>query len=315
MKKRFQNKVAESRLSLPVVGTYAALLWAAVGFLLVGFSDLWVQFACFVVTTYLMVELNNTNALIRIYSRMVSCSFILLSCMATGTFASQGGAIVGLCFVAAYTTLLRCYQDREAAGWTFYTFFCLSLGSLVDIYILYYVPVVWALMAFRLQSFSLRTFTASLLGVAAPYWCALLYLFYAGDLGMAVDHFMPLTEYALPLDFTGVPPGETAIFAFVALLSIIGAAHYVHTSYNDKIRTRMFYDSFIIVNTVTVVFFLLQPGHYDLLLRVLTVNSSILFAHFVALSHTRLSNLTSVVALFIILLFTLVNLWMPSLIS
>lgn len=315
MKKRFQNKVAESRLSLPVVGTYAALLWAAVGLLLVGFSPLWMQFACFVVTAYLMVELNNTNALIRIYSRMVSCSFIVLSCMVRGTFASTGGAIVGLCFVAAYTTLLRSYQDKTAAGWTFYTFLCLGLGSLVDVYLLYYIPVVWVLMALRLQSFSLRTFTASLLGAVTPYWCAAPYVLYVGDFDMAVNHFMPLTEYALPLDFTGVPLGEIIAFGFVALLAVIGASHYVRTSFNDKIRIRMFYDSFLIVVAVTVVFFFLQPSHYDLLLRILTVNASILFAHFIALSHTRLSNITFIVTLVITLLFTLVNLWMPSLLS
>lgn len=315
MKKRFQNKVAESRLSLPVVGAYAALLWAAVGLLLLDVGELWVQFVCFVATAYLMVELNNTNALIRIYSRMVSCSFIVLSCMVVGTFASRGGSIVELCFVAAYTTLLRTYQDKQSPGWIFYTFLCLGIGSLVDIYILYYVPVLWLLMAFRLQCFSLRTLMASLLGLLTPYWVAMAYAVYHGDFTMVASHFLPLATYAMPLDFSGLPVGDVAAFCFVAMLAAIGAAHYVFTSYNDKIRIRMFYDSFIIVSAVTVAFFLLQPTRHDLLLRVLTVNASILFAHFIALSHTRLGNATFIAVLVITLLFTAVNLWMPSLIS
>lgn len=307
--------MAESRLSLPVVGTYAALLWAAVGLSLLDVGELWVQFVCFVATAYLMVELNNTNALIRIYSRMVSCSFIVLSCMVVGTFASRGGGILELCFVAAYTTLLRGYQDKQASGWIYYTFLSLGLGSLVDIYLLYYIPVVWLLMAVRLQCFSLRTFTASLLGLLTPYWVALAYVVYQGDFTIVANHFLPLATYTAPLDFGGVPMGEIACFGFVTLLAIVGAAHYVLTSYNDKIRIRMFYDSFIIVGCFTVAFFLLQPTQHDLLLRVLTVNASILFAHFIALSHTRLSNATFIAALVITLLFTAVNLWMPSLIS
>lgn len=315
MRKRFQNKVAESRLSLPVVGTYAALLWAAVGLLLLDVGELWAQFVCFVVSAYLMVELNNTNALIRIYSRMVSCSFIMLTCMVAGTFDSKGGGIIELCFIATYTMLLRCYQDRNAAGWAYYAFLCMGLGSLVNIYIIYYVPLLWALMAFRLQCLSLRTYAASLLGMLTPYWVAAVYVFYEGDADMALGHFLPLTHYAMPLDFTGVPLGEAMAFGFVALLAIVGAAHYLYTSYNDKIRIRMFYDCFIVMVVATVAFFLLQPAQHNMLLRVLTVNASILFAHFAALSHSRLSNATFVAALVATLLLTALNLWMPSLLS
>lgn len=315
MKKRFQNKVAESRMSLPVTGTYAAALWVAVGMLLCGLQTLWMQMACFALTTYLMVELNNTNALIRVYSRMVSCAFIVLSCLAASTFASRGEAIAELCLVVAYTTLLRSYQDRKATGWIYYTFLSLALGTMVDVHLLYYVPVVWLLMAVRIQSMAWRTLMGSLLGLTTPYWIGLAFLLYQGDLTPAIDHFAPLAEFSRPLDFSSVPPGELIAAAFVCVLAIVGAAHFIATSYNDKIRTRMFYDSFILVTVLTALFYVLQPIHHDLLLRVLTVNASMLIAHFVALSHSRWSNLAFILILIVSLLLTALNLWMPSLIS
>ncbi len=57
-KKTFQNKVAASRYALPVTATLAALVWVAVGFLV---ANIWVQFAFTIISTLLMVELNNHN--------------------------------------------------------------------------------------------------------------------------------------------------------------------------------------------------------------------------------------------------------------
>ena len=125
--KRVQNVISESRLTLPVVATYGMGTWAAAGLF---HEQWWIQLACFAISTYLMIELNNSNALIRIYSRMVSCSFIILSSAMCFLFCSISQAIAELCVIASYIMLFRCYQDRQAAGRTFYAFICLGLASM-----------------------------------------------------------------------------------------------------------------------------------------------------------------------------------------
>lgn len=311
MIKRFQNHVAESRLALPVTGSYALLVWLAAGLIN---GEMWMQFACFVISAYLMVELNNSNALIRIYSRMVSCSFLALSCMASFAFSSESGAIVELCVIAAYTTLLRSYQDRKASGWIFYTFLCVGLGSLVKVHLLYYVPVLWILMFAYLRSMSFRTFFASVFGLLVPYWFAAVYFIYQGDFSMAESHFSALLSFGELFDFSALQVCQIAVLAFLVVLSFTGIIHYVRTSYNDKIRIRMYYDSFIVIDAVTWVFMLLQPQHYDWLLRILIVNTSILVAHFIALTHTKITNIAFYVILVATLLLTAFGLWTPSLI-
>ena len=97
----------------------------------------WLQFACFLLTTYLMVELNNSNALIRIYSRIVSATFLVLSCMACFLFPSLPGNFTQLCVVAACLILFRSYQDKASTGWTYYGFLCVGLASLTFIHILF----------------------------------------------------------------------------------------------------------------------------------------------------------------------------------
>lgn len=304
--KRLQNRVAESRMALPITSIYAAAIWLAVG--LIG-GGMWMQFVCFVVTTYLMVELNNGNALIRIYSRTVSCSFLLLSCAACFTFCSDRGAIVELCLVATYITLFRTYQDRESSGWTFYAFLCVGLSSLLYVHTLYYVPLLWLLMATRLSSFSWRTFAASLLGLATPYWFAALYIVFTADTGIIATHFTSLWTFGSLADIFSLNISQIATIVLILVLSSIGIVHYLRTSYNDKIRIRMFYSCFIAVDAVSVAFIVLQPQHYDLLIRLLIVNSSPLIAHFIALTHTRWTNWTFIFAVTITFCLTAYNLW------
>ena len=111
-KKRFQNKVAASRYALPITATLATLVWVAVGLLV---SNIWVQFAFTILSTFLMVELNNRNALMRTYSRMVSCSFLVLITIASLPHPSLRANIVTLCFIAFYSssgTLTRSVRLR-----------------------------------------------------------------------------------------------------------------------------------------------------------------------------------------------------------
>ena len=61
MRKRIQNKIAESRYTLTFVALYALAVWYLAGIVE---HQYYVQLACFTIGSYLMVELNNANALI-----------------------------------------------------------------------------------------------------------------------------------------------------------------------------------------------------------------------------------------------------------
>lgn len=308
MVKRLQNRVAESRLLLPFMGAYAILVWTAAR---IAGGELWWQFLCFAAAAYLMVELNTANALIRIYSRMVSCSFIAMMCLLCGDFKSLDSGFAGLCAVASLSSLLHCYQNRNASGWVFYAFLAIGLGSLASVWTLYFVPVVWLLMTFFLSAMSWRTFLASIIGVVCPYWFASIYFIQTGDIATAADHFAKLAEFGAVADFSALTANQTLTAALIAALTVTGTVHFVRTSYMDKIRTRMFYYCFITVSYVSIAFLILQPQRYDLLIRILIVNASPLAGHFLALTSTRITNIAFVVITAAVAILTVANLWIP----
>lgn len=307
-KKTFQNKIAASRFSLPVTATLAALVWVAVG---LKTGNIWVEFAFTIVSTLLMVELNNRNALMRTYSRMVSCSFLALMTMATLPHPELKAAIVTLCIIAFYLILWNGYQDHQSAGWTFYAFFCIGLASTVFIQIGYYLPILWILMMFFTNSFSIRTFMASIIGVIAPYWFAAGYYFYTDNTQWLTDHFADFINYHDLFDYSQVTGHQVINIAFILFLGILGMVHFLHTSYADKIRTRMIYESFIMMNVVTLIFLILQPQHTYELGGIMIVNTAPLIAHFITFTKGRLSNITFIAILVVMLIIMLFNIFIP----
>jgi hypothetical protein len=306
MKKRLQNKIAESRMALPISVVYGIMVWLMAGLIQ---EQWWIQFCCFAISVYLMAELNNQNLLIRIFSRMVSCVYIVLICTATFLFPSVLSAVMQLCTVASLFLLFHTYQDKQAAGYTYYAFLCIGLASCVDIRVLYYMPAFWLLMAWFVYSLSWRTFLASLLGLITPYWFILPWAVYHGELNVWVAHFAKLFDIST---ITLLNVSQIHFLGLLVVLGLMGGIHFYITSYLDKIRVRQLYYSFILLTVYSTLVVFLQPKCYDMVTGIMIISVSPLLAHFIALTHTRLSNIVFLVISVVILTLTVANLWITS---
>ena len=308
--KLLQNKIAENGMTLPVTICFALAVWV-VGGLIEG--HWWAQLLCFIASTALIGELSNNNALIRVRSRMVSCAFLALSSTICFLFDSLLGGIVQLCFIASCLLIFRSYQDKQAVGWTFYAFLCIGLASVAYVQILYFLPFLWLLMAFNLLSLSWRTWIASLLGLMLPYWFLCPYCIYTESFTLLANHFAALTDVELLMGYEGLTVSQMLVYVLIVVLSTIGSLHFWRYSYEDKIRIRQLYSYFMTLNALSLTMLALSPQHYDILIRIAIVNTSPIIAHFLTLTHSRITNIAFFVITGIVVLITAFNLWMPSL--
>ena len=302
--------MAESRLTFPVTVLYGLLLCLIGGVIQ---HQWWIQLACYILATYLMILLNNFHALIRIYSRAIASAFIILSGVACFIFPSLEGCIVTVGLVASLLTLFTTYQNREAAGWIYYTFLILGVASVANIHFLVFIPIYWIMMIF-INSLSLRTFIASLFGLLTPYWIwiAVVLFFYKDNLTPFTNLFQPLTEVTFFNAYGSIPLSHYLTYAFLVILAFTGIIHFLRKSYNDKIRTRQFYYSIIFFNIVVLVLLALFPQYYDLLFRPAIILTSPLIGHFIALTRTKITNIAFYLILITALLLTGFNLWTSS---
>lgn len=310
-KKNLQNRIAESRYSLPLAATLIVMIWVAVGLMAEDVVALGLSFGLVVVSTYLMVLLNNFNSLMRTYSRMVSCSFLVLITMAGLPVPGLAASIVTPCIIAFYLFLWQSYQDRFAAGTTFFAFFFLGLGSMAFAELLYLVPVMWVVMASFTLSFSVRTLFASLIGVVAPYWFALAWYASHGQIADLIGHFALLADVHPLTNYGQLTDHQLVNLGFIGLLAVIGIVHFLHTSYADKIRTRLVYESFILVDAATAVLIGLQPQYVREWGVVLIVTSSPLIAHVITYTRGKVPNIMFITALCLVAFILCYNLFVP----
>ena len=289
-----QNRVAESRLLLSFSVIYGCIIWLAAGLVVHAW---WWQFCLFAISSYLIMELNNHHALIRIYSRSVAVSFIVLTGVTCYLFPSLEAGITMLCLTASMLTLYKTFQDKAAVGWAFYTFLLLGLITLMKVHAFWLVPVYWLVMAFCLGSLGWRTFLGSLLGLILPYFylAAIVFYRFKGDFKPFTDHFLPLTDFQFPYHYTQIPLQHILTYAFLLILSLTGIIHFLRTSYNDRLRIRLFYYSFMLIVLTMFVLIALQPQHFELFVQMAIIMTSPLIAHFIALTHTRITNIAFLV--------------------
>ena len=273
---------------------------------------MWFQFACFGITSYLMMVLNNQNALIRIFSRMVSCAFLVLSCVASFLMTDLRGGIMQMFVTAAYLILFHGYQNREAVGTVYYGFLMLGLASLACPHILYFIPLIWLLMATNLLSLSWRTWQASMLGLLTPYWFICGWLGYQADFTPLIDHFSPLFDFDFPIRHANYSTSIWLTYGLLAVCTLTGIVHFIRKSSYDSIRIRLFYGIFIWTDLFAFALMAFQPQHYDMLLRIIIINTAPLIAHFLALTSTKITNVAFFVITGLVLIITAYNLWSTS---
>lgn len=308
--KRLQNKIAESSLTLPVVAAGGALVW---GLSLLFRGGAWPQLVCFAVSCYFMVELNNANALLRVRSRMVTATFIVLSCAASQLFASFTGSFVQLCFIIAMLLLFLTYQRPDSVGRIYYAFLFVGLSSMAFVQVLYFVPLLWLLMATQLQSFSIKGLSATLLGLITPYWIASVWCLFERDFTPMTEHFAKLAQLAVPYRDMTINIGLLAVVVLTVVLSITGIVHFWLHSFEDKIRIRLLYGFFTSMLLFGTLLLCLQPQHYEVLIPLQTVFASPLIAHFLTFTQSRLTNIVFIVVGVLTLALIVLNLWRPSL--
>ncbi len=108
----------------------------------------------------------------------------------------------------------------------------------------------------------------------------------------------------LNLDFRQIcAVGLVAVFTFVAAL------HCMRTSFNDKIRTRMFLYLILTQELLIALFMVLQPAHFQVLLALLVMNSAPILSHYFALSGSRFARAVFVLFLFMFAALSFLNTW------
>jgi len=312
LKNRIQYNVASSEFTLPLCVILAAAMW-------------WLPQQMFSVrcllglilcllTTFVVMETNAQQHIIRIRTRMMSCVWLVLA--ASLSFMHPlGEPIVAAAFLCvSYLLLFRSYQRHRPQAIVFHAFLMLGIGSFCAPVMLAMAIPYFLYLAIFLRSLTRRAFWAGILGIIVPYWCYAVWCFVTGNLQSFLDRLTEMAQYEIPTleAITSMPFVWQVSAAVIILLSIVSIIHYLRTNYDDKIRVRMILYIYLSQTILLIAFLLLQPAHYQTTMALLVASASPLIAHYFSLTGSWFSTFFFFLSLVLIAGVATLNLWLTS---
>lgn len=331
--KRLQSQVTSGRWTLPSAIFICTLCWVLTSVLLPeltmtvgeeGGSSLWqsarnlllpswaehlASYLIYSMIGYFLIELNNRFSIIRMRASVQTAVYLLLVTACPEMHLLYAGDIAAIAFLISIYFLFNSYQQPQAAGTLFYSFFFIGAGSILFPQLTFF-SVLWLLEAHRFQSLTFRSFCGAVLGWMMPYWLLLGHAFFYDQMELFYRPFRELVTFGDVFHLQLLQPWEMATLGYLLILFIVSAAHCIIAGFEDKIRTRAYLQFLINLSIFLFLLIALQPSHCNDLLPLLMISSSILIGHLFVLTNSKTSNVFFIVALVGLILLFCFNLWM-----
>lgn len=326
--RRLQTRVTTGHFTLPVTIFLSISIWIGTAFLLPSITiersgcflcDLLVglkisgglesvlSFFLYATIGYLLIELNNIYAMIRMRASVQTAVYFMLISICPAMHYLYVGNIASVALLISLFFLFRGYQYSRPATALFYSFLFIALGSLFFPQLMFFIPVFW-IGAYNIQSLTLKSFMASLIGWSVPYWFLLGHAYFYNEMDLFYQPFISLATFG-SMDLLACPLWELATFGYLAILFLVSSIHCLVSSYDDKIRTRIYLRFLIFLDFCFFAYFLLQPSLGIQLLPLLLIGTSILIGHLFVLTNSRTSNVFFIAVLLGLLTLFSFNVW------
>lgn len=327
-RKRIQNETATSRLTLPVVCFVSALLWfvAPAETMTTGSecSRYWIKITSLLGDTwagslvmlllsflnlYLLLELNNRCNLIRMRTHLTSSVFIILLASCAFMHILQPFILVQLFLLLFYHCIFQTYQTYNSVGMIFNSFMLVSFAFIFFPPAILLFPFMFISM-FILQSLSLRTFFAMLIGMIAPFWFLAAFEIAFGDIYAFIDIFKSI-DFVPHFDYVSVMQYQWICLAFVLIEFLIAWIHYGRNIFQDKIRSRAYFSIMSLMIFASLLLIVLYPDYFNVWFAVMVLNASAMISHHFALNSTKTGTYLYFISLIAVLLIATYFLWKP----
>ena len=254
-------------------------------------------------TTFVLRYINNSLQLIRVRSWAVSSLYILLIAVYAPMHRWDPVEMACYCLYLIFVIgLLYSYQVRRPQVGTFIAMLAMALLTMRTPQLVCLVPMAVIAMFAALRTLNAKTFLAILFGFMLPYEVWFCWHLYEGNLGESAQAiYDAFHSFSLPTMAEGGSFFDVIIKTLlslptllVLLLGVFGffsIVHFLNTSYNDKIRTRMHYITLILQWPVLLLLLIFTKGSEPQLIGIFLICSSPLLAHYFVLSKGWVANI------------------------
>jgi hypothetical protein len=235
---------------------------------------------------FLLAQINNRFTIIRTRTFLPAFTFLLLMASWNDTHLTNGSHFVLtlICFSLFY--FFNMSRNRNASEQAFMGSFLISVSSLLINPLILLIPICW--IGFIIfQSFSLRTFLASIFGSLAP-WILFISskLLFSQSIDPASIFFLKPNLTFIDIAAISLPVIiYSAFFLFFTIVSIIAL---ISLSNGDAIDTRNKLNFLILLLITLMIIAIMFRDQFVAFLPFIALVFSLLFSHPFTLKHSNL---------------------------
>ena len=198
------------------------------------FSNL-VSVGFVLLNAFLLAQINNRFTIIRTRTFLPIFIFLLLMSSWNETHIVNGSHFSLTLIIFSLYHFLNMYRDPKASEMAFMGSMFIGVASLIINPLIFLIPVFWIGFVF-FQSFSIRTFLATILGILAP-WVIYLSIFYFFNQQVEFSQLLNANFNLGIGNLTLVLPRMIYIAGIIIIMTICIYGMYSMTN-SDAIRTR-----------------------------------------------------------------------------
>lgn len=233
---------------------------------------------------FLLQKSNYELGLIRERTLLPLYLYILLISINPNFFPLNPASFGVFFLIVAMSLLFMSYNNKDARSTAYNCALMISLGSLLWIHILWFMPLFWYGM-YNFRTFTLKTFLASLMGVATIYWLLLGWCVFTHDF-TPFGIFPSLFKVQI-LNLSYQDWANWVGIICVVLITLVSIVNIISHETDDIQRTRQYLYHLILFAFWSFGLAFVFEQSADEFLQVSCIPSSLLIAHFFTLAQHR----------------------------
>jgi hypothetical protein len=225
---------------------------------------------------FLLGQINNRFTIIRTRTFLPIFIFLILMASWNETHAAIGSHLALTFIIIALFYFFSMFRNKKASEQAFMGSFFIGIGSLLIHPFIFLIPVCW--IGFEIfQSFSLRTFLASILGTLAPWllYLSTIYLLHNEINFSTVFNF----DFNFSFNFSNFTLPEIIYSVVLFIIMLISLSGMFSISKGDAIYTRNILNFILLLLISLFVLILIFRSQSALFLPVIALIYAILFSH------------------------------------
>lgn len=258
-------------------------------------SSKWMTLILHAITAYMILEIDAVFALNRVRTTFHISSFLFLLTINPTVFNIGPHTVASILILSSLFPVFYSYQNKNSSPRMFYT------GLMFSICTMFVPSTIWIAIVYFISIgyigiLNIKNVLAWIWGAILPYMMLASFCYYFNCTDLFFNSLSELFNIG-KINYTSLHLFDILNITAIAILILVSFGHLLHTSFLDKIKTRIFLYIISWIPLLLMLTIFIEPDEATGIISVAYPFISIMIAHLFCYSDSKGGNIFFVVTL------------------